>query len=69
MMQFSRVRDMKAETMLNEIDQTVEDIRTSLQELYIIVDLACEDGIIADHDFSAIYHELEEIEKLIEAYL
>jgi hypothetical protein len=60
---------MKPENVLNEIDQSVEDIRTSLQELYIIVDLACEDGIITDHDFSTIYHELEEIEKLLEAYL
>jgi hypothetical protein len=60
---------MKPETVLNEIDQSVEDIRSSLQGLYDIVELACEDGIVSEHDFSTIYHELEEIEKLLEAYL
>ena len=57
---------MKAPDIFNEIDQNVEDVRTALQGLYDIIEMACESGIVSDHDFSTIYHELEQIENLIE---
>ena len=59
---------MKAPDIFNEIDQNVEDIRTAVQGLYDIVEMACENGLVTDHDFSTIYHELEEIEKMIESH-
>jgi len=59
---------MKAPDIFNEIDQKVEDVRTALQGLYGIIEMACENGIVSDHDFSTIYHELEEIEQLIESH-
>jgi hypothetical protein len=59
---------MKAPDILNEIDQNVEDIRSALQGLYDIVELACENGIVSDHDFSTIYKELEDIEQLIDSH-
>lgn len=60
---------MKPETMMNEIDQSVEDIATSLEGLYNIMELACESGIVTEPDFSKIYWELQELEQLLEGYL
>ena len=59
---------MKPEALLNEIDQSMEDIVNSLEGLYDMMELACESGIVTDSDFNAIYGELQELENLLNGY-